>query len=339
MMRIGIISPAEIAFRRFLPALGNLPNIIFAGVAVANEQEWETASKANIHLEREKAEQFIAHHGGKVFNSYQEIIESEETDALYVPLPPALHYQWAKKVLLANKHVLVEKPMTTSLEATKELLSLAEERNLALHENYMFAFHNQINVINEIINSEIIGEVRLFRISFGFPLRPSNDFRYNNKLGGGALLDCGGYTIKYASMLLGGTVKVLYAYSNYVDGYEVDIYGSAALVNEIGTTVQISFGMDNHYKCDLEVWGSVGSLKTGRVLTAPVDFQPDLSITVGNEVELRKLPADDAFMKSINSFQEATLDDTIRVINYNDILKQAHLVHEFLRRDKLSRHG
>ena len=338
-MRIGIISPSEIAFRRFLPALGKLPDIIFAGVAVANEREWETATEVNIRLEREKAERFISQYGGKVFNSYQEIIDSEETDALYVPLPPALHYQWAKKVLLANKHVLVEKPMTTSLEATKELLSLAGERNLAVHENYMFAFHNQINVINEIINSDIIGKVRLFRISFGFPLRPSNDFRYNIKLGGGALLDCGGYTIKYASMLLGGSEKVLYAYSNYVDGYEVDLYGSAALVNEMGTTVQISFGMDNHYKCDLEVWGSLGSLKTGRVLTAPVDFQPDLSIAIGNEVDVRKLPADDAFMKSINSFREATVDDTIRIRNYSDILKQANLVQEFLRRDGISRNG
>jgi len=56
-------------------------------------------------------------------------------------------------------------------------------------------------------------------------------------------------------MLLGKTARIVYANSNYIRDFDVDSYGSAALVNQSGTTVQIAFGMDNCYKCDLEVWG------------------------------------------------------------------------------------
>ena len=332
MIRVGIISPSEIAFRRFLPALSKLGDIHFAGIAIANEGDWEGATKNILKNEGEKADNFVKHYGGKVYSSYQEIIESDGIDAVYIPLPPSLHYTWAKNALLANKHILVEKPATTSLDQTRELINLAKSKNLAMHENYMFAFHNQLSVINQIIREKEIGEVRLFRLSFGFPRRASNDFRYNKKLGGGALLDCGGYTIKYASLLLGGTARIAYANLNHIDEFDVDMYGSAALINESGMTVQLSFGMDNSYKCELEVWGSKGALKTDRVFTAPPEFQPELRIINENGTEGRKLPSDDTFMKSITKFQKAISDQMIRTDIYDEILKQAHLVDEYVRK-------
>ena len=49
------------------------------------------------------------------------------------------------------------------------------------------------------------------------------DFRYNKSLGGGALIDAGGYTLKYASYLLGESAKITDAHLNYLPNYEVDI--------------------------------------------------------------------------------------------------------------------
>jgi NDP-hexose-3-ketoreductase len=332
MMKIGIVCPSEIALRRFLPALSNLPDFKFVGIATAHISEWEGANDDIINKEKEKAKIFTEQYGGKIFESYSSIIESEDIDAIYLPLPPALHYKWAKLALLAGKHILIEKPATTSYKETNELISIARKRDLAMHENYMFAFHNQLTAINDIITQGEIGEVRLYRIAFGFPRRASSDFRYNKQLGGGALLDCGGYTIKYASMLLGETAKIFYAKSNYDDDFDVDIFGSAALINKHGITAQIAFGMDNSYKCDLEVWGSRGCLITGRVLTAPDGFVPEVSLKIVNEIEVRKLPADDAFMKSIQKFQECIEYNSVRNNNYKVIKKQAALIDEFLKK-------
>lgn len=330
MIRIGIVGPSEIAFRRFLPALTKLRDFKFIGVAVADQAEWPGADEKTRKAEFEKASEFIKKYGGVVFKSYNEIIAANEIDAIYLPLPPALHFYWAKKALSAGKHVLVEKPATTSQEDTLELIKLASSNKLALHENYMFTFHQQLITINDIIQSGEIGNVRLYRISFGFPRRLANDFRYNKALGGGALLDAGGYTIKYASMLLGERVKLIYAHSQFNDEFEVDIAGSAALVNHEGVAAQIAFGMDNSYKCDLEVWGSKGSLHTGRVLTAPAGFTPEIEIKIGDNTEIRKLPIDDAFRKSILHFKNCTENDAARENNYIDIEKQALIIQQFL---------
>lgn len=330
-MRIGIICPSEIAFRRFLPALKEADCFEFAGVAVASKEEFLGATDEILAKERQKAQPFIDGYGGKVFEGYQSLIDSNEVDAVYLPLPPGLHYLWAKRALLAGKHILVEKPCTTSLKNTDDLLSFAREKGLAVHENYMFVFHDQIEGINEVIRSGEIGEVRLYRIAFGFPMRAKNDFRYNKELGGGALLDCGGYTLKFASLLLGPSASLKYAVSNPLNGFQVDMYGSAALVNEDGVTAQVAFGMDQNYKCELEVWGSRGTLYTNRVLTAPAGFVPEVTIRKGNEEERRSLPADDAFKKSILHFRACIEDAETRGENYVTLSRQANLVEEFKR--------
>ena len=142
MIRIGIICPSEIALRRFMPALEKLDGFTFVGVAVADCNEWKGVNEAMLNAEKNKAALFVKAFGGKVFESYTSLIHSDEVDAIYVPLPPGLHFYWANKALEAGKHVLVEKPATTSLADTNVLIQLAAKKNLALHENYMFVFTN-----------------------------------------------------------------------------------------------------------------------------------------------------------------------------------------------------
>ena len=329
MKRIGIICPSEIAFRRFLPALKEAGCFEYAGVAIASKEEFIGATDEVLAKERAKAQTFVESYGGMIYEGYSSLIHSDEVDAIYLPLPPGLHYKWAKEALSAGKHILVEKPCTTELAKTEDLLSDADQRNLAAHENYMFAFHDQLEAVNDIVKSGEIGDVRLYRISFGFPMRAQNDFRYNKALGGGALLDCGGYTLKYASLLLGPTAQIKYAQSNTIDGFGVDMYGSAALVNDKGVTAQLAFGMDHNYKCELEVWCSKGTLYTNRILTAPAGFIPEVVIRMGNEEEKRCLPADDAFKKSILHFCSCIEDAEIRKENYKTLLRQAKLVEDF----------
>lgn len=335
-MKIGIICPSEIAIRRFMPALQQSKNLKYVGLGVfSKEERFGSQNISNteflnaLKTEREKAQVFVDQYGGCIFDSYKDIVTSTSIEALYIPLPPALHYKWAKMALENGKHVLVEKPSTISASETKELVRIASEKNLALHENYMFTFHKQLDAVEEIITSGEIGDVRLYRICFGFPRRAANDFRYNKALGGGALVDAGGYTIRYATRLLGPTVEMKYAQSNYMDEFEVDMYGSAALVNKDGVTAQISFGMDNNYKCELEVWGSKGTLTTGRILTAPAGFVPTATIRKDNKDKIIELPADDAFLRSINHFVDCITNDKIRIEQYSIIAKQAELVDEF----------
>ncbi len=338
MIRIGIICPSEIAFRRFMPALKKAESeIAFAGIGYASPEEWfgdisnvsSDAIKEQQERERSKAQTFIDAYGGKIYPGYKALIESKDIDAIYLPLPPALHYKWAKLALENGKHVFVEKPSTTCLADTDSLIEIASEKGLALHENYMFIFHDQLKAIDDVVKNGEIGDVRLYRISFGFPLRAKNDFRYNKALGGGALLDAGGYTMKYANYLLGNTAKVVTAQVNNIDSFEVEMFGSCTMVNDKGLTAQLAFGMDNDYKCEVEIWGSKGTITSNRILTAPEGFVPTYTIKKNQEFETRSLPADDAFLKSIKHFVSCVKDSSIRQENYDILHRQEFLVEQY----------
>ena len=136
MIRIGIICPSEIAFRRFMPALQKVSDKIhFAGIAYSSPEEWfgdiskvsPEAIKEQQERESYKAQTFIDAFSGKIYKGYQTLIESNDIDALYLPLPPALHFKWAKMALENGKHVFVEKPSTTCLADTDELIKIANE--------------------------------------------------------------------------------------------------------------------------------------------------------------------------------------------------------------------
>ena len=331
-IKIGVLCPSEIAFRRFMPALQKNEQFEFVGISYANAEEWfGEPTDALVAAECEKAQNFVNTYGGRLFSSYGELLDCDEIDAVYIPLPPALHFRWAKAALESGKHVLLEKPFTTSLKDTEELISLAKAKGLAVHENYMFVYHTQLDWIKNKISEGAIGDIRLIRIDFGFPFRGANDFRYNKALGGGALLDCGGYTVKLAGMFLGDTAKVTASQLNSKDDFEVDIYGSATLTNDEGLTAQVSFGMDNSYKCSLEVWGSTGTIFTNRILTAPDGFEPTVIVKQGNEEQSFTLAADDTFGKSIGHFGSCISTEAVRTAHYDEILCQSARVEQIIK--------
>lgn len=309
-MRIGIIGAADIAFRRFLPALERCGGFVYAGVASRSP---------------EKARRFAERCGGTVYPSYQALLEDQAVEAVYIALPPALHAEWGRRALLAGKHLLMEKPFTVSPEETEALLRLAGERGLAVHENYMFLYHSQLAWIEERLRAGAVGEPRLLRAAFGFPFRGAADFRYERALGGGALLDCGGYPVRLAARLLGPGLRVSAARLSRARGLEVDVYGSATLEDGAGRTAQIAFGMDNSYKCELELWGSEGCLTADRIFTAPPDFSPSVRIRTAQGERTCELPPDDAFLRSIQAFSHKI---SRRGGETGDILGQSALIEQ-----------
>lgn len=315
-IRIGILGTSEIAFRRFLPALRKCPQMEYAGVASRTVK---------------KAAPFADAFGGAIYNGYDALLADSGIDAVYIPLPPALHFQWGKRALEMGKHVLMEKPFSTNAADTQAMLHLAKEKGLAVHENYMFLYHSQLTWIREQVQTGVIGELRLIRSAFGFPKRAKTDFRYNQALGGGALLDCGGYPVRLASHLLGPSVRVTAARRNSPAGYEVDLYGSATLEDDDGLTAQISFGMDNSYKCQLELWGSTGSITAERIFTAPADYAPVIKLDNTQGTEQITLPADDSFQNSIVKFCDSIKMLTRREKTAEEILRQALLMEKVMK--------
>lgn len=290
-IRLGIIAPADIAKRRFIPALLKCEDFELAGIAARPGSE----TKAQEVLTEAKV-------NAKVYSGYDSLLSDETVDAVYIPLPPSMHYEWGKKTLLAGKHVFMEKPFCVNLEQSKELISLAKEKNLVVYENYGCLYHNQLEVIDHIVGKGEIGNLSLIRAAFGFPYRGENDFRYAKDLGGGALLDAGGYCMKIARHFMAEGAKIKYSNLNYGQKHDCDMFGTIVLEDDKGLSAQLSFGMDNQYKCELELWGTKGSLIAPRIFTAPDNFEPEITVTKGMEKTVYKAKSTDQFAECIKRF-------------------------------------
>lgn len=314
---IGVLGAADIATRRFLPALKQYPNATFAGVASRDPS---------------KAEMICHEFGGKVYSDYNALLEDLSIDAVYIPLPPALHYSWAKQALECGKHVFLEKPATTNHQQTQALLKIAEKTKRVLLENYAFLYHRQMDEFLSRIASGSIGTVQTYEIRFGFPHRSKSDFRYRAALGGGALLDCGGYCIRLAAKLLGESCHLLGASLVVPNDEQVDLFGSALYKNKQQVFAHISFGMAHAYQCQVQAWGSKGLLTAPRIFTAPPEFAPVMMETIGTAQSVISLPADNQFLHMIQHFFDCFSDDSSRLNVYHEILRQSEMTDAFCTR-------
>jgi len=106
----------------------------------------------------------------KTTKDYLDIITNEKIDAVCVATPLATHFEIAKKALLNNKHVLIEKPFTSTSEEAKELIQIAEEKGKILMVDHPFIYSGAINKIKELIDKGELGEAYYFdseRINLG----------------------------------------------------------------------------------------------------------------------------------------------------------------------------
>ncbi|MER5393920.1 Gfo/Idh/MocA family oxidoreductase [Saccharopolyspora sp. NPDC002686] len=289
---LGLLGCADIATRRLLPAFAAAPGVRIAAVASRS---------------RAKAERVADLFGAEPVEGYSRLLDRADVDAVYVPLPPGLHSEWVGRALRAGKHVLCEKPLTTSSQSTEDLLALARARGLVLMENFMFPHHGQHARVRELVAGGAIGTLHAFSAAFAIPRRPDDDIRYQAPLGGGALIDVGGYPIAAAEFFLGGGLRVVGAHLRHDDELGVDLAGSALLRTPDGISATLTFGLDHFYGSRYELWGSAGRISVDHVFTTPATHRPVVRIDRAEREEL-VLPADDQVANSVAAFLQAVRD-------------------------------
>ena len=329
MINIGVLGTSGIAERRMIPAIRKDGTFRYAGTAYSTREEMGfqgTDGEFEPVLARklEKAARFQSSFGGKIYEGYRSLLEDPGVEAVYIALPPALHFRWASEALRRGKHVLLEKPLTARGEDTEALVRLSREKNTALTENYGFPWHAQMKIIRGWLEEGAIGELRQVRASFGFPHRAADDFRYSRELGGGALLDCGGYTLRAAAEILGPDLEVLAASAGTAEGHEVDLWGNVLLRRGDGVCAVLSYGMDQDYRCELELWGSRGTVTASRIFTAPDGFPAPVRLhTAAGDEE--RTAADDQFLRMLQRFGRCMEEDAVREAEREQLLLQGRL--------------
>jgi len=291
MIALAVLGAAEIAERRMLPAVEATPGVRLA--VIASRRPYRAAELA-------------ARFGAVAAPDYGAVLERDDVDAVYLPLPNALHEPWAERALLAGKHVFVEKPLATTAEAVERLQRLAAERSLVLRENMMFVHHRQHAEMKRLVEEGLIGAPLAYSAEFTVPPRTQGDIRLSPDLGGGALLDTGVYPIRGALLNAGPRLEFAGAALRMDRLHGVDVGGAALLLSDGGMTIRLEWGHDRPYRCRHELVGPVGRLTVDRVFTPPPGRVQTAVLTRSDGAKERfELSADDQFAASLAAFRDA----------------------------------
>lgn len=100
------------------------------------------------------------HPGVAVCHDPNQVFERNDIDAVVVATPAATHFELGRKALLSGKHILVEKPMATSVAEVEELGGLAAQKRLTAMVGHTFIYENAVRFIKQSIEEGVLGQVR-----------------------------------------------------------------------------------------------------------------------------------------------------------------------------------
>jgi D-xylose 1-dehydrogenase (NADP+, D-xylono-1,5-lactone-forming) len=208
-----------------------------------------------------RANAFASEHGlARAHGSYEELLADPEVDAIYNPLPNALHVEWSIKALEAGKHVLCEKPMSRHPEDVERAFDVAEREGRVLEEAFMWRHHPQLQRARELIAAGDVGELRVIRAAFAFNAGNPDDIRLQADLEGGGLMDVGCYCVSGCRAL--ASAEPVRGYAEYVPG------GNGGVDVALSATLRFPGDVLAHFDCglsyvgggQLEAVGSQGSV-------------------------------------------------------------------------------
>lgn len=254
-IRWGILGTANIARTEVIPAIFRASNAEVAAIASRSDKVYEVANELNIE---------------SAYESYDELLEDEEIDAVYIPLPNHLHKEWVFKAAEKGKHVLCEKPASLTAKEAEEMVEACRKHNVKFMEAFMYQFHPQHQRVREILDSGEIGDIMLFKSSHSFYFAErTGDIRMEKEMGGGSIYDVGCYSIHALRTVLQTEPVEVQANAELDSGTNVDLSAYSFLKLENGAKAILDCSFDMVDRNEYEVVGTKGSIKV------PFAFRPD----------------------------------------------------------------
>ncbi len=171
---------------------------------------------------RDKADRIAAQYNvpaGSIYNyeNFDEIAHNPNIDAVYVALPNSMHAEYTIRAAKAGKHVLCEKPMSTTVAEAESMIAACKAANVKLMIAYRCHYEPTNLRAIQLIRDGKLGQVQAIQSSFGFNIAPG-EWRIDKKMsGGGPLYDVGIYSLNACRYLTGEEPEQISAYVSTID--------------------------------------------------------------------------------------------------------------------------
>jgi xylose dehydrogenase (NAD/NADP) len=269
---------------------------------------------------QEKAKAYAkANNIPKAHGSYEALLADPEVDVIYNSLPNTVHCEWTVKAANAGKHVLCEKPITTTLSELDKIEKATKTNQVIIFEAFMYLHHPQTRVVKEIIQAGQLGNLQLVSswYAYYFPPEDKQNIRLNPTLAGGALWDVGVYPNSLAIVLAqaGPPVEV---WASQIKGESgVDVAMTAQMKFANGVEAQIASSFLSPFPAGAQITGSEGMIQISEAWKPGLGWQKDTELIlsrIGGAKETIIVPAVDPYFCEVEAMEACVLDGAEPVV-------------------------
>jgi predicted dehydrogenase len=199
-----------------------------------------------------------------------ELLKDDSVQAVYIATPHPLHPEQAIACIEAGKAVLCEKPIAVNAADAERVIAAARAKRVFLQEAYMYRCHPLLKELIARLKAGVIGTLRHVRADFAFRVpRDPKGRLFNPELGGGGILDVGGYPGSFARLIAGlvegkpvaepTSLKAV----GVIGPTGVDEFATALLQFSSGLSAQIACGVHHHAGTQAVIFGEDGKIVLG----------------------------------------------------------------------------
>ena len=178
----------------------------------------------------------------KAYLSYDELLDDEQVEVVYIPLSNDLHKEWVIKAARKKKHILCEKPLVRAAEEVNELCAICEEEGVLFMEAFAYLHSPIINDLIKRVSDGVIGNIRMLETSFIISKQSEDNIRSRKETLGGSQYDVGCYNISLILKLMKQMPVDVRAMAHFTKA-GIDEYCHALLTFPDGVYATSSCGM------------------------------------------------------------------------------------------------
>ncbi len=265
----------------------------------------------------------------KAYTSYEELLEDPEIDAVYIPLPNALHYEWTLKAAEKKKHILCEKPLGISAKEVKAMKEAADKNGVILMEAFAYRHSPLTKEVKSLVEEGTIGKLKFMEAHFNYYLDNMTDVRFDEALAGGATYDVGCYNLNIIRHMIGSEPTAVYAVGEVGEKTGVD-ESSCIMMEFDGGIKAVSYcSMISAFRSEYTMVGDKGIIHVPVVFNAEGDTKIIITKESGSEEININCPHN--YMLEVEQLGRCILHGEKQLLTYEDSLNNAKVIDEALK--------
>ena len=257
----------------------------------------------------------------RAYGSYEALLADPDIEAVYIPLPNSMHCEWSIRALEAGKHVLCEKPMSRHRAGVEAAFDASERTGRLLTEAFMYRHNPQTKRLKELVDSGVIGELRLIRSTFSYSLFDAENIRLRTDVEGGSLMDVGCYCVS-GSRLLGGEPEVVTG-QQFVGPSGTDWVFAGTMRFADGVLATFDCGTTMPERDELEAVGTEGSLFVDDPWHC---LNPVIELRRGGDVERIAVEPENSYRLELEDLGAAIRGKGTPLLGREDAIQQARVI-------------